>query len=381
MNTQSFEANIPLHLIVPSRWQAREPVFNPDALWELATSIKVNGLINAIVVFSEDGPGPLVHELVAGERRTRAALGLAWGKLDPGISPKEAVYYLAEHGLNAVSPAARNLLAAQQCQIRGRVEPSADLQRLHVLTVVENLDREDLNPIEEARGYQSLIDAYGWSQRELARQMGKSQGYIAQRLQLLGLSAETLQAVNTRVLNTTHARSITAVPTALQPAVTTWAVQAVSDKKSPASTRDVEKRSREVARFVEPERWEPKEGKIYPPAERNRLAWLRWAMENADLAHCGEALLKLTDYGWNNSNLLARQPQSLIQRWDEMTHVLQALGATQKWDEFAASTGRTCEHCIFGMITMTVNGTEPSPPTAHCKRWSNAKKKTCQGFI
>ncbi len=376
--TQSFEANIPLHLIVPSRWQAREPVFDPDTLWELAASIKANGLINAIVVFSENGTSTLVHELVAGERRTRAMFGLEWGRLDPGISPKEAVRHLAEHGLNAVSPTTRSLLAAHQCQIRGRVEPSADLQRLHVLAVVENLDREDLNPVEEARGYQSLIDAYGWSQRELARQMGKSQGHIMQRLQLLGLSAETLRAVNTRVLTATHARAITVVPAALQPAITDLAMQAVSNKKVPASTRDVEKRSREVARFVELERWEPEEETVYRPVGRNRLAWLRWAVENADLTHCGEALLELTSYGWSDTNLLTRRPQSLLRQWDEMSHVLKALGTTQEWDEFATATGRTCEHCVFGMTTIPVEDTDPTP---YCKRWQKAKSKTCKGFI
>jgi len=376
--SQSFETNIPLHLIVPSRWQSREPVFDPDTLWELAASIKANGLINAIVVFSEDGTGTLVHELVAGERRTRAMLGLAWGKLDPNISPKEAVHHLAEHGLNDVSPATRNLLVAHQCQIRGRIEPATDLQRLHVLAVVDNLDREDLNPVEEARGYQSLIDAYDWSQRELARQMGKSQGYIMQRLQLLGLSAETLRAVNTRVLTPTHARAITGVPVSLQPAITTWAVQAVSNKKSPASTRDVEKRSREIARFVELERWEPEEGTVYRPSERNRLAWLRGAVENADLAHCGEALLKLTRHGWSDTNLLTRRPQSLIRLWDEMSHVLEALGATRKWAEFAASTGRTCEHCVFGKATTSAKSTDQTP---YCKRWQDAEVQTCEDFI
>jgi ParB family chromosome partitioning protein len=240
--------------IVPSRWQPREPVFDGERLWELARSIEEQGLINAVVVFPvqvEEDPSGLgkpqgSYELVAGERRVRAVLGVAWGKMAVGLSAKAAVEVLAREGLAGLSSKARELLEAAGARIMARVEPAEDLGRLHRMAVVENIERESLGPVEEARALQGLVDEYGWSQREVARRLGKSQSYVAQRLSLLGLSEVAREAVSTRVLSASHARAIARVPVALQPAVTGWVTAAVGRDDSPATTRQVQNLARQV---------------------------------------------------------------------------------------------------------------------------------------
>ena len=253
---------VPLVRVVKSRWQPREAVFDAERLWELARSIEEQGLINAVVVFpvrigvGEEEPAEEYFELVAGERRTRAMVGLAWGKLD-GISGKEAVERLAAEGLGAVPAEVREQLAAAGAEIDARVEPAEDLARLHRMAVVENIERESLSPIEEARALAGLGEAFGWRQRELARRIGKSQSYVAQRLALLGLTEEAQAAVSARVLTATHARAIARVPAGLQAAVTGWALEAVAREDTPATTRQVQNAARELAAFVDPARWEP----------------------------------------------------------------------------------------------------------------------------
>lgn len=380
---------IPLMRIIPSRWQPRDAAFDADDLWGLASSIQENGLINPVVVFevklSEDEPW---FELVAGERRTRAVAGLAWGRLNGDIAPKEAVETLARDGLAAIPDEARALLEKSGTPIKATVESAEDLQRLHRVAVVENIERSALSSIEEARALKGLQDEYGWSQRELARNIGKSQSWVAARLSLLGLSEEAQKAVSTRVLNTTHGRAIAAVPEALQPAVTAWATEAVGKEDNPATTRQIQNRARQVAAFVDPARWEPNGEKVYRPAERNTLDLIRWAIEGADMERCAGGLIGLAADGhWSPTNWLAKKPIDLIQSDCAVGKVLQALGHSPDidttWAEFARQSEHTCETCVFANVEVVA---EREGLPVHCRRWTANRGKadaieTCLGWI
>jgi len=370
-----------------SRWQPRGKVFDAERLWELACSIREQGLINAIVVFQwnqpDDKAGLVFYELVAGERRTRAVMGLAWAKV-AGASEKECVEALARGGLEAVPAEVRELLDAGRVEVLARVEPSTDLDRLRQMAVVENIERESLNPVEEARALQGLMESMGWSQRTLGQHIGKSQGYVAQRLGLLGLTEAAQEAVNTRVLTATHARAIAAVPKALQGVVTEWATSAVGREDTPATTRQVQNMAREVAAFVDPARWEPQSEHVYQPEERNNLRLIQWAVQRADLERCGKELLTLREWSYNKTNVLGKKPITVVESRAMVEAVLARLGAGETttkltWEAFAVETGRTCETCVVGRYPKPTVVAEDLP--VYCGRWRGRKQTTCEDFI
>ena len=379
---------VSLTRIVPSRWQPREQAFDEARLWELARSIEEQGLINAIVVFPVEDPSGFGkpqgssdewYELVAGERRVRAVMGVDWARMDREVSAKEAVEVLARDGMAGLPAEARELLEGAGADILARVVPAEDLGRLHRMAVVENIERESLGPVEEARALQGLVEEYGWSQRELARHLGKSQSYVAQRLSLLGLSEVAQEAVSTRVLSASHGRAIARVPEALQPVVTKWATAEVGRDDSPATTRQVQNVAREVAAFVDPGRWEPDEERVYMPLERNRLALMRWAVERADVEKCGERLLGLRAEGYQKTNWLRKKPVGLVTNGSGYGTALHALGlggVVRAWEVFAEETGHSCEMCVFGDDDL-----EMGSLVGHCPRWSGQTMETCERFI
>ena len=163
---------IPISTIVPNPHQPRKE-FDPQALEDLSASIKVQGVLQPILVRPlPDGKGGF--ELVAGERRTRAS--------------KMA-------GLKEIPALVRTL---------------TDMETL-AIALIENLQREDLNAIEEARGFQQLLKDFGLNQEELARQVGKSRSALANSLRLLNLP-EVIQAdIQSGVLTAGHGRAIMAV--------------------------------------------------------------------------------------------------------------------------------------------------------------------------
>ncbi len=136
-----------------------------EELEELAASVRVHGILQPIVV-RPSGDG---YEIVAGERRWRAAV-------------------LA--GLATVPAVVRQV---------GELESLA-------LALVENLQRQDLNPVERARAYRRLVQEFGLSQQEIARLVGRSQPAVANTLRLLSLPQEVLQAVEKGQLSEAHAR-------------------------------------------------------------------------------------------------------------------------------------------------------------------------------
>ena len=148
--------------------------FDRQPLEELAESIKINGIIQPLVARQTDN-GQL--ELIAGERRWRAA-------------------QIA--GLDTVPVIIRKANDAQVLE----------------LALVENLQREDLNPIEEAQGYALLIDAFNLTQEETAQRVGKSRAAIANALRLLNLPEKTLDHLKAGRLTVGHAKVILGVENA-----------------------------------------------------------------------------------------------------------------------------------------------------------------------
>lgn len=158
---------LPIHKIEPNPNQPRQD-FDEEELQALADSISVHGIIQPLTV-RETASG--YYQIIAGERRWRAAR-------------------LAN--MNDV-PA---------------VIIEADDRKATELALIENLQRQDLNPVEEALGYQTLIAEYGMTQEEAAHQVGKSRPTVTNALRLLGLCPEVLEKLRKGELSAGHARAI-----------------------------------------------------------------------------------------------------------------------------------------------------------------------------
>lgn len=201
--------------------------FDKEAISELVSSIKEFGVVQPVVVRSKDGK----YELVAGERRWRAA---------------------REAGLEA---------------IRAIVVDVGDRDSLQI-ALIENLQREDLNAIEEAQAYQQLISEHGMTQAELASHLGRSRSAISNTLRLLSLPREIQQAIVEGHITSGHARSLLSVQD--EKMQLRLAKQIRDDK---LSVRDVEDLVREE-RSEEDVRGEvsPKRESARPPAVMRELA-------------------------------------------------------------------------------------------------------------
>jgi len=158
--------NLPVELIKANPFQPRQH-FEPMALVDLATSIKQYGLMQPISVRTADGG----YELVAGERRLRAT------KLA---------------GLDSINAMIIDITDEQSA----------------VMALVENLQRQNLNYIEEAEGFSRLIADHSLTQEELARKLGKSQSSIANKLRLLKLPPKVKKALIDNELSERHARAL-----------------------------------------------------------------------------------------------------------------------------------------------------------------------------
>ncbi len=359
-----------LHLtqIAPSRWQPRQH-FDPDALKELARSITDQGLINPILVFPQNGH----FELIAGERRCRAMAAFYLSALIDRHDLADWCARLAAVGLVGVGAEERAALAGEPAaKVRAAVYPADDLAALHLLAVTENLDRADLSPIEEAYAYKGLMDAHGWRQRELADRVNKSQSYVAQRLALLDLSPQAVAALSTRVLSITEARAIAAVPAPLQDSVTAYAVEARQSDDSSVTTRDLEKLTRAVAAFVDPNRWQPNPQRVYQPQERNRLRLIQHLLAAGQ--YDPDQVLELRQFS-GYRNLLQDSPATLVMQWPWLQAVCKALGAPKDAGEngLLADAGMTCATCIKN------HGTEWAE--APCEKTARPGCQSCCYYI
>lgn len=377
--------SIPLWNIRPSRFQPRAPQFDAEKLLELAQSIQENGLINPVMVFTyDDADGYMVWELIAGERRSRACAALTLAELFPQHTLADWCARLAHVGLG-MGEEERDALRKAQAHIPATVHPGNDLQAIHQIAVIENLDRDDLNPLEEARAFQGLIEAYGWTQRELAARVNKSQGYVAQRLGLLGLNDQAAEALNTRVIGMAHARALAAMPETLQAVATQYVVAEVKKDESPATTRQIENQLRALTAFVDPGRWEPNGERVYTPQARNRLEVIRMLVSGPHaeerIAKAWETLRLHHDDYFGEKNLLTSKPLTIVENDRLYSAVTNALGVRLDiaWQNHAHLSNKRCATCIFG------EEWRPMTPGlhAHCPRWrkGNETLNTCEGWI
>ncbi|MFZ2522442.1 MAG: ParB/RepB/Spo0J family partition protein [Minisyncoccia bacterium] len=164
--------------IIPNPFQPRRE-FNEAELQSLADSIRQYGVLQALVVTrkeiqKEDGGLDVQYELIAGERRLRAS------KI-AGLSQVPALIKVGDE--------------------------ENDLLKLE-LAIIENIQREDLNPVDRARAFQRLIDEFGFKHHEIGKKVGKSREYVSNSVRLLALPKEILDAISQGKITEGHARPL-----------------------------------------------------------------------------------------------------------------------------------------------------------------------------
>jgi len=209
---------VPLDRIVPSRWQPRIH-FDPAALLDLANDIRVHGLLTPPLVWqNEDGE----YELIAGERRLRALYALVFEATGVPKKFDDLVADIARLGIGQLREELPGRLADPACPQWLRTVAcryiTASPAELHEIALVDNLQRADLSPVEEARALQDLLTEYGYTQRQLGERLGKSQTYISQRLTLLRLAPEVAERVVAGEIEPATAREIARLEPAVQDA-------------------------------------------------------------------------------------------------------------------------------------------------------------------
>ncbi len=163
--------NISIDKLVPGIYQPRK-TFNKESIEELSISIKENGIIQPLVARKRTAGG---YEIIAGERRWRAA---------------------QVAGLHEVPVILKDISDPEALQ----------------LAIIENVQREDLDPIEEAEAYQRLMQEFSLSQQQVAEKVGKERSTIANALRLIALPNELKEMVSKKILSVGHAKVLMALP-------------------------------------------------------------------------------------------------------------------------------------------------------------------------
>jgi ParB family chromosome partitioning protein len=219
---------LPIADIRPNPYQPRKE-FRPEELEELQNSLRASGLLQPITVRKHQGGRG--YELIAGERRLRAATALGWKEI-------------------------------------AAVVKEIDDSTLLTLALVENLQRADLNPLEEAEGYQRLIDEFSLTQQQVGEVVGKDRTTVANMLRVLKLPASIRRSLQDGQLTLGHARALLAFDS--EHAMVEMAKEIVANG---LNVRDVERRARASAPEAKQQR--AKKGAVSPkgaPAEARRLA-------------------------------------------------------------------------------------------------------------
>ena len=171
--TEGGLVEVPVSAITPNPMQPRT-IIDPEALNDLAASIREHGLIQPLIVTQQ---GPERYQLIAGERRWQAARAI--GLATVPVIVKEAT-----------------------------------TQQLLELALVENVQRADLNPLEEATAFRQLVDEFGLTQEQVAERVGKSRVAVTNTMRLLKLPAEVKQALTDGTIDEGHARALLSLPNA-----------------------------------------------------------------------------------------------------------------------------------------------------------------------
>jgi len=170
-NIQQGIRNIPIEKVKANKYQPRED-FNQEALGDLANSIREKGFIQPVLVRVKDNE----YELIAGERRLRAAKKLGYKEI-PAI-----------------------------------IKEASDLDSLE-LSIIENIQREDLNPIDQAKAYKRLQEEFSITQEKVADTIGKDRATVTNILRLLNLPAKIQEYVSRGTISMGHARAMLSLAT------------------------------------------------------------------------------------------------------------------------------------------------------------------------
>jgi ParB family chromosome partitioning protein len=195
---------IPIAQIRPNPFQPRRE-FRAAELAELEASLRTNGMLQPVTVRS--APNGSGYEIIAGERRLRAATRIGWTEI----------------------PA---------------IVHDVDDRTAATLALVENLQRTDLNPIEEAEGYRRLVDEFSLTQQQVADVVGKDRSTVANMLRVLALPASVRRMLQAGELTIGHARALLSVGAGGEHLMVDLAREVVANG---LSVRDVERRAREAA--------------------------------------------------------------------------------------------------------------------------------------
>lgn len=214
-------STLPINEIIPNKEQPRK-TFDEGALQELADSITVHGVLQPLLVRPLLSGG---YQLIAGERRWRAS---------------------RMAGLKEVPVIIRELSDSEAMEI----------------AIIENLQREDLNPIEEAEGLQALIDKCDYTQEQVAVSVGKSRPAIANALRLLKLPEEVRQMTKDGEISAGHARALLAFDN--QAIMYEVAKQIVSDK---LTVRDVERLAKRPTKSADKKQTAKRRNSFYDEVE------------------------------------------------------------------------------------------------------------------
>ena len=174
--TNSINNKISISSIIPNKYQPRKN-FEKESLEELTNSVKERGIIQPLIVRKAEGQNEK-YELIAGERRWQAAQ-------NAGL-----------HDVPVIVIEADNLKSLE-------------------FAIVENVQRKDLNPIEEANGYKRLIDEFNYDQEKVSKFIGKSRGHVANCIRLLSLPDEVIKLVEENKLSQGHAKILVSTENAL----------------------------------------------------------------------------------------------------------------------------------------------------------------------
>lgn len=313
--------SIGMERVHPGRWQPRNRErITDESVAELAADIKKRGVITPLLGVPLQQEGPIEVELVAGERRLHASR-------------------LA--GLTAVPV---------------KLVQGTDAE-LAEMAIVDNLQREDLTPIEEARALKRLQELYEYSQRQLASHLNKSQPWVQQRLALLDAAPGVQEMVNTRVFSLAHARALSGLPEAVQER-TAEHFGAQAEKGVMLTSRQVENTGRLVRQFLDPARFEGVEQQLLLPAMRNGMIAIRHLLQTLPEEELAEAVERLLqeDPGSDARKLLGKKDLRTLVDVLQVARLLVHRGkwASASWNqqmwwtpEICTATGRTCKTCIF----------------------------------
>ena len=202
---------LPIHKVEPNPDQPRQD-FDEEELRALADSIEIHGIIQPLTVRETFGG---YYQIIAGERRWRAARLAGLGEVPAVII-------------------------------------EADDKKVMELALIENLQRQDRNAVEEALGYQSLMQEYGLTEEEAAKRVGKSRSAVANSLRLLGLAPDVLEKVRAGELTAGHARAVLQLKNEKKQLEATQKIIALG-----MSVRQAEGLCRNMAKEPEPRKQEP----------------------------------------------------------------------------------------------------------------------------